>query len=116
MEWLSGDEGAYEFVKFFLNRENAAKWAIANSALCPYGTSADVPEYVNYLKNLPKTSALPYVQANMAVSGSFPNVTGSAAVRKILEEYLNYVVDGKMTAKEAVAAIEKQCNDALNGR
>ncbi len=52
----------------------------------------------------------------MAVSGSFPNVTGSAAVRKILEEYLNYVVDGKMTAKEAVAAIEKQCNDALNGR
>ena len=26
------DEGAYEFVKFFLNRENAAKWAIANSA------------------------------------------------------------------------------------
>ena len=110
------DEGAYEFVKFFLNRENAAKWAIANSALCPYGTSADVPEYVDYLKNLPKTSALPYVQANMAVSGSFPNVTGSAAVRKILEEYLNYVVDGKMTAKEAVAAIEKQCNDALNGR
>jgi len=110
------DEGAYEFVKFFLNRENAAKWAIANSALCPYGTSADYPEYVAYLKNLPATSALPYVQANMPVSGSFPNVTGSAAVRKILEEYLNYVVDGKMTAKEAVKAIEKQCNDALNGR
>ena len=110
------DEGAYEFVKFFLNRENAAKWAIANSALCPYGTSADYPEYVAYLKNLPATSALPYVQANMSVSGSFPNVTGSAAVRKILEEYLNYVVDGKMTAKEAVKAIEKQCNDALNGR
>ena len=110
------DEGCYEFVKFFLNRENAAKWAIANSALCPYGTSADVPEYVEYLNNLPSTSALPYVQANMAVSGSFPNVTGSAAVRKILEENLNYVVDGKLTAKEAVAAIEKQCNDALNGR
>ncbi|MBP5519432.1 MAG: extracellular solute-binding protein [Treponema sp.] len=110
------DEGAYEFVKFFLNRENAAKWAIANSALCPYGISSDVPEYVEYLNNLPQNSALPYVQANMAVSGSFPNVTGSAAVRKILEEHLNYVVDGKMTAKDAVAEIEKQCNDALNGK
>ena len=110
------DEGAYEFIKFFLNPENAAKWAIANSALCPYGTSANVPEYVEYLNNLPSTSALPYVQANMQDSVSFPNVTGSAAVRKILEENLNYVVDGKMTAKEAVAAIEKQCNDALNGR
>ena len=110
------DEGAYEFIKFFLNPENAAKWAIANSALCPYGTSANVPEYVEYLNNLPSTSALPYVQANMQDSVSFPNVTCSAAVRKILEENLNYVVDGKMTAKEAVAAIEKQCNDALNGR
>lgn len=110
------DEGAYEFVKFFLNPENGAKWAIANSALCPYGTSSKVPEYVDYLNNLPSTSALPFVQANMQDSVSFPNVTGSAAVRKVLEEYLNYVVDGKMSAKEAVAAIEKQCNDALNGR
>lgn len=110
------DRGAYEFAKFFLNEENAAKWAIANSALCPYGTSANNKEYVEYLNNLPETSALPYVQANLAVSGSFPNVTGSAAVRRALEENLNYVVDGKMTAKDAVAALEKACNDALNGR
>ena len=110
------NKGAYEFVKFFLNKENAAKWAIANSALCPYGTSANVPEYVEYLNNLPATSALPYVQANLSKSGSFPNVTGSAAVRRALEEYLNYVVDGKMSAKDAVAAMEKACNDALAGK
>ena len=110
------NKGAYEFVKFFLNEENAAKWAIANSALCPYGTSANVPEYVEYLNNLPATSALPYVQANLSKSGSFPNVTGSAAVRRALEEYLNYVVDGKMSAKDAVAAMEKACNDALAGK
>ncbi|MCQ2575239.1 MAG: extracellular solute-binding protein [Treponema sp.] len=110
------DKGAYEFVKFFLNKENAAKWAIANSALCPYGTSANEPAYVEYLNNLPATSALPCVQANMAASGSFPNVTGSAAVRRALEENLNYVVDGKMTAEAAVAALEKACNDALAGK
>lgn len=110
------DKGAYEFAKFFLNAENAAKWAVANSALCPYGTSAKVPEYVEYLNNLPAGSALPYVQANLDKSGSFPNVTGSAAVRRALEEYLNYVVDGKMTAKEAVAALEKTCNDALQNK
>jgi len=110
------DKGAYEFIKFFLNKENAAKWAIANSALCPYGTSANVPEYVEYLNNLPPASALPCVQANMEKAGSFPNVTGSAAVRRALEEYLNYVVDGKMSAKEAVAALEKACNDALQNK
>lgn len=110
------DRGAYEFIKFFLSAENAVKWAIANSALCPYGIAADVPEYKDYLANLPASSALPYVQANLNVAGSFPNVTGSAAVRRALEENLNYVVDGKMTAKEAVAILEKNCNDALNGK
>lgn len=110
------DKGTYEFTKFFFQSENIVKWAVANSALCPYGIAENNEEYKAYLANLPSTSALPYVQANLPVSGSFPNVTGSAAVRKILEEYMNYVVDGKMTSKEAVKAIEKQCNDALNGR
>ena len=110
------DKGTYEFTKFFFQSENIVKWAIANSAICPYGIAENNEEYKAYLANLPSTSALPYVQANLPVSGSFPNVTGSAAVRKILEEYMNYVVDGKMTSKEAVKAIEKQCNDALNGR
>ena len=110
------DKGTYEFTKFFFQSENIVKWAVANSALCPYGIAENTEEYKAYLANLPSTSALPYVQANLPVSGSFPNVTGSAAVRKILEEYMHYVVDGKMTSKEAVKAIEKQCNDALNGR
>ena len=110
------DKGTYEFTKFFFQSENIVQWAIANSAICPYGIAENNEEYKAYLANLPSTSALPYVQANLPVSGSFPNVTGSAAVRKILEEYMNYVVDGKMTSKEAVKAIEKQCNDALNGR
>lgn len=110
------DKGAYEFAKFFLSPENSAKWAMANSALSPYGTTESVPEYQEYINNLPETSALPCVQANLSAAGSFPNVTGSAAVRRALEENLNYVVDGKLTAEEAVKALEKACNDALNGR
>lgn len=109
------DKGAYEFAKFFFNAENIVEWAIGNSAICPYKIAENVSKYQDYLKTLPETSALPYVQANMNVSGSFPNVTGSAAVRRSLEEYLNYVVDGKMTAKEAVSAMEKDCNNALQG-
>ncbi len=109
------DKGAYEFAKFFFNAENIVEWAIGNSAICPYKIADDVSKYQDYLKTLPENSALPYVQANMNVSGSFPNVTGSAAVRRALEEYLNYVVDGKMTAKEAVSAMEKDCNNALQG-
>jgi len=108
------DKGTYEFVKFFFKSENITAWAMVNSAICPYGIGTENAGYKAYLKNLPETAALPYVQANLAVAGSFPNVTGSAAVRNALSEYLNYVIDGKMTAKEAVAAIEKTCNAALN--
>ena len=116
--FLSRDENvdrvAYEFVKFFLAPANNAKWAVANSALSPYATTEATEEYKNYINNLPATSALPCVQANMSASGSFPNVTGSAAIRNILVEYLNNVVDGRISAKDAVAAIEKECNEALN--
>ena len=108
------DRGAYEFVKFFLSGENGAKWAIANSALTPYGKCSETQVYKDYINNIPATSALPCVQANMDYSGSFPNVTGAAQVRNILVKYLNYTVDGQMTSKEAAAACIEDCNTALN--
>ncbi|MCR5062301.1 MAG: extracellular solute-binding protein [Treponema sp.] len=108
------DRGAYEFAKFFLSAQMNAGWAKANSALSPYGTTQATAEYQEYINNLPETSALPCVQANLDVSGSFPNVRGAAQVRNILVEYLNNVVDKKLTAEEAVAGLVKDCNAALN--
>lgn len=109
------DRGAYEFTKFFLSPEQNAGWAIANSALAPYGTTEKTTTYKNYINNLPATSALPCVQANMAASGSFPNVKGSAQVRNILVEYLNNLVSGQISiGKEAVSLLIKDCNQALN--
>lgn len=107
------DKGAYEFVKFFLSAEMNAGWAIANSALTPYQTTEKTDTYKNYINNLPKTSALPCVQANMNASGSFPNVSGAAQIRNILTKYLNSTVDGKMTANEAAKACITECNQAL---
>ena len=108
------DKGAYEFVKFFLSPSMNSGWAKANSALSPYGTTQKEADYQSYLKNLPATSALPSVQANIPVSGSFPNVNGGAQIRNILVEYLNNVVDNKMTAKQAVEKLVEDCNKALN--
>lgn len=108
------DKGAYEFVKFFLQPENNAAWAKANSALAPYGTTQKTAAYQEYVNNLPAGSALPSVQANLPVSGSFPNVIGAAQIRNLIVEYLNRVVDGQLTAKNAVAELEKECNAALN--
>lgn len=108
------DKGAYEFTKFFLTPEMNAGWAKANSALSPYGLTQKTAAYQEYVNNIPATSALPHVQANLSVSGSFPNVPGAAQIRNLLVEYLNNVVDGRMSAKDAIAALEKECNEALN--
>lgn len=108
------DRGAYEFVKFFLSPEMNGGWAKANSALSPYGTTEKNEDYKNYINNLPASSALPAVQANLPVSGSFPNVHGGSQIRNILVEYLNNVVDGKVSAKEAALAAIKDCNEALS--
>lgn len=107
------DRGAYEFVKFFLAPQMNAGWAKANSALSPYRTTQGDENYMAYVSNLPSTSALPSVQANLPASGSFPNVRGGSQVRNILEEYLNNVVGGKMTALEAAEAVVRECNEAL---
>ena len=108
------DRGAYEFAKFFLSPERNCGWARANSALSPYGTTQKLDSYNDYISHLPAGSALPSVQANLYASGSFPNVHGGSQVRNILVEYLNNVVDGKMSAKEAVDAMVRDCNKALN--
>ena len=107
------DRGAYEFVKFFLAPQMNAGWAKANSALSPYRTTQGDDDYMAYVSNLPSTSALPSVQANLPASGSFPNVRGGSQVRNILEEYLNNVVGGKMSALEAAEAVVRECNEAL---
>ena len=108
------DRGAYEFVKFFLSPQMNAGWAVANSALSPYGTTQETAEYKEYVSNLPKTSALPSVQANLYASGSFPNVHGGSQVRNILVEYLNNVVGGRLSAQESALLAVEECNKALS--
>lgn len=109
------NRGTYEFVKFFLSPEMNGGWAKANSAIAPYGTTEKNPEYQSYINNLPATSALPCVKANLSASGSFPNVPGAAQLRGLLVEYLNNVVDGKLSSSEAVKKLEEECNKALQG-
>lgn len=109
------DRGAYEFAKFFMTPKMNGGWAKANSAISPYGTTEKDADYQAYINNLPETSALPCVYANLSASGSFPNVPGAAQIRNIVVEALNNVVDGKISAEEAVKKLEKDCNKALQG-
>lgn len=104
--------GAYEFVKFFLQPENNAKWAIAMNALSPYGTTQEDEAYKAYAETL--DPSLIAVQDNLDVAGALPSVTGSYAVREALKEAA-VMVAGGMDAAEAMANCVTASNAALQG-
>lgn len=110
------DKGAYEFIKYFMSAKNNGEWAKINSAISPYGTTEKDSAYQEYINSLPENSALACVRANLNLAGSFPNIPGSSQVRRYIEEYINYVVDGSLSAKDAVSQLEEVCNKALNGK
>ena len=105
------DRGAYEFIKFFLSPEMNGGWAQVNSALSPYGTTAEDAAYQAYLADVPESLAA--VEANLDKAGSFPNIHGCAQLRNLLTEYLEYAVSGAKTVSEAVAELVDACNEAL---
>lgn len=105
------DRGAYEFIKYFLSPEMNGGWAKINSAISPYGTTAKDEVYKAYLNNVP--ASLAAVEANLDKAGSFPNIHGSALIRNLLTEYLEYAVSGAKTVPETVAELVDACNEAL---
>ena len=107
------NRGAYEFVKFFLQPENNAQWAIAMNALSPYGTTQEQSQtYQEFAAEMP--ASLAAVQANLEVAGALPTISGSYAVREALEEAATMAAGG-MDPAEALAACVETSNAAMQG-
>ena len=107
------NRGAYEFVKFFLQPENNAQWAIAMNALSPYGTTQEQSQtYQEFAAEMP--ASLAAVQANLEVAGALPTISGSYAVREALEEAATMAAGG-MSVEDALAACVETSNAAMQG-
>ena len=107
------NRGAYEFVKFFLQPDNNAEWAIAMNAISPYGTTQENSEiYKEFAADLDPSLAA--VQANLDVAGALPTISGSYAVREALEEAATMAAGG-MSVEDALAACVATSNAAMQG-
>ena len=107
------NRGAYEFVKFFLQPDNNAQWAIAMNAISPYGTTQENSEiYKEFAADLDPSLAA--VQANLDVAGALPTISGSYAVREALEEAATMAAGG-MSVEDALAACVETSNAAMQG-
>lgn len=107
------ESAACEFIKFFTNAQNSAKWCIASGNISPYLATSDIPEYKQYLDN---NEALNVVNASIAYSTGLPSIAGTYTVRVELEKMVTLAVAGDKSVSEILADSEEVCNNALQGK
>ena len=107
------EKAACEFIKFFVDPENSAKWCVASGNLSPYFDTIKHSEYSEYVAN---NIALTALNESFEYAGFLPAVIGSSTVRTELEKIALQVISKEKTIDEALNDAEEKCNDALRGR
>lgn len=104
------EAAAVEFLKFFTNADNSAKWSIASGNISPYSYTAEIPEYIEFLG---LNKALAVVNASKAHSTMLPTIPGSATVRTELERMAVLAISQERPIKDILDEIEETCNNLL---
>lgn len=104
------EAAACDFLEFFTNAQNSARWAMNIGSLSPYSDSAQLGEYTAYVSD---SIVLTEAVKSMEYAYSTPAVVGAPVVRNELKQMFLQVIGGLQTAEEALAAAEANCNTAL---
>jgi ABC-type glycerol-3-phosphate transport system substrate-binding protein len=107
----AADRATVAFIRFLTSAENAAKFAMASGALCPYADAGALPEYRAWLNGgSPLSDSLKAVEAGLAHAGALPNVSVSATLRAELERAVARVAAGEASAVDALKAAAEIVN------
>ena len=104
------EAAACDFLEFFTNARNSARWAMNIGSLSPYSDSAQLSEYTAYVAD---SIVLTEAVKSMDYAYSTPAVVGAPVVRNELKQMFLLVIGGLKTAEEALAEAEANCNAAL---
>jgi len=111
---FSSDEAteaaACDFLEFFTNAQNSARWAMNIGSLSPYSDSAQLSDYTAYIAD---SIVLTEAVRSMEYAYSTPAVVGAPVVRNEIKQMFLQVIGGLKTASEALAEAEANCNAAL---
>ena len=105
------EKAAVEFIEFFTNPENAAKWAISLVAFTPYNDAAELPEFKDFVAN---TIALAALGEQLDYAYVLPAFTGANTVRNELKFLVQRAASGQMSAAEAIEEAVINCEEAMN--
>ena len=103
-------DAAWKFIEWMTGSENAAQWSMASGYVATRQSSYSVPAMKEFLakdaRYLVAREQLQYASGKMMA----PNFQ---RVREILKRQLDDAVDGKVTPKEALAAVQKQVEGVI---
>jgi ABC-type glycerol-3-phosphate transport system substrate-binding protein len=101
-----------DFVSYFTNKENSARWCMSIQALSPYNDAIQVSGYDTYIAESPVLKA---AVETMEYAQSTPAVIGASTVRTELKNMFLAALDGQKTVSEAMADAAAASNEALAG-
>lgn len=104
------ESAACEFVKYFTNAQNSARWCMSIGALSPFN---DANTYPGYTQNVESNPILTAARTTLQYSYTTPAVIGASVVRSELNTAFNQAVGGQKTVAEAIASAVANCNTAL---
>jgi sn-glycerol 3-phosphate transport system substrate-binding protein len=98
-------DAAWKFIEWMTSAENAAKWSIASGYVATRTSSYNVAEMRAHVEKNPQylvaRDQLKYASAKMMA----PNYQ---KIREVLKRQLDDAVDGKVSPKDAMDAVQKQ--------
>ena len=103
--------GAWEWIKFFTNKENTATFAVKSSYMPLRKSAADNAEIKQMWQANPQAKqAFDLTQ----YARPEPNITAWQDIRTVLQDALVAVTTGKMTAKQALDQAAQQANKLID--
>ncbi|MBQ6342312.1 MAG: extracellular solute-binding protein [Anaerolineaceae bacterium] len=105
------EKAAVEFVEYFTNAENAARWAISVVAFTPYRDAAELPEFQEFVAG---NIALNALREQLNYAYVLPSFTGANTVRNEIKYLVQRAATGQMSAAEAIAEAVANCEEAMN--
>lgn len=103
-------KAAWEFMKYLTSEEVTTEWAMLSGYLPVRYSAQDSDEYQSYLEENPATLAGP----EQFDAGFFiARVPGGDAVRNIVLEELDYILQDMKTVEEGLTSAQDRANDAL---
>ncbi len=103
-------EAVYKFLRFLIEPETLANWAIAFGAIPAYKEARELPVYQDYLKTNIAAKALYEQIDRISFLSSIP---GSAAVRTHIDKMIQEAAMGVLEPQAALDAAEAACNADL---